>query len=88
MRTAEWHMDVEFQEDDSNTEAAVMLTLPDGTELRTSGRARRNPADPKLPQIGEEIAAARALLDLVHDLLDKASREIETATHKPAHLKA
>ena len=48
--------------------------------------ALRNPADPAQPQIGEEIAAARALSDLVHQLLDKAAAEIEDVTHKPAHL--
>jgi hypothetical protein len=50
------------------------------------GTARRNPDDPAQPQIGEEIAAARALSDVVHQLLDKAATQIEEATHKPAHL--
>ena len=57
-----------------------------GVELRARGTARRNPDDPAQPQIGEEIAAARALSDLVHQLLDKAATQIEEATHKPAHL--
>ena len=70
MQPVGWHIEVEFQEDDTRTEAAARL-LRDGVELRARGTARRNPDDPAQPQIGEEIAAARALSDLVHQLLDK-----------------
>lgn len=86
MQTARWQIDVDFQEDESRTDAAAVLRMPDGSELTASGHARRNPADPAQPQIGEEIAAARALSHLVHDLLDKAAGDIEDVTHKPAHL--
>lgn len=81
-----WHIDVTFSEDDIRTDATATLELPDGTQLRADGHARRNPADPAKPKIGEEIASARALSDLVHQLLDKAAGEIEEVTHKPAHL--
>jgi hypothetical protein len=84
MQPVGWHIEVEFQEDDTRTEAAARLRLRDGVELRARGTARRNPDDPAQPQIGEEIAAARALSDLVHQLLDKAATQIEEATHKPA----
>ena len=86
MQPVGWHIEVEFQEDDMRTEAAARLRLRDGVELRARGTARRSPDDPAQPQIGEEIAAARALSDLVHQLLDKAATQIEEATHKPAHL--
>ncbi|MFW6034608.1 MAG: dsRBD fold-containing protein [bacterium] len=36
--------------------------------------------------MGEEVASARALSDLVHQLLDKAAGEIEEVTHEPTHL--
>jgi hypothetical protein len=88
MQPVGWRVEVEFQEDDTRTEAAVVLRLRDGTELRARGHAKRNPDDPAQPRIGEEIAAARALSDLVHQLLDKASAEIEAVTHKPTHLTA
>jgi hypothetical protein len=42
------------------------------------GRSRRNPADPSIPQIGEELAAARALHDLANHLTDDARLMIET----------
>ena len=83
---AGWNVEIQFEEDESLTSAASQLRLQDGTELQGRGQARRNPADPAQPQIGEEIAAARALSDLVHQLLDKAAAEIEDVTHKPAHL--
>jgi hypothetical protein len=88
MQPVGWHVEVEFQEDDTSTNAAVLLRLPDRSELRAHGHAKRNPADPVQPRIGEEIAAARALSDLAHQLLDRAGAEIEEATHKPTHLTA
>jgi hypothetical protein len=88
MHTAGWNVELQFEEDESLTAAAAILRLEDGTEMQGRGQARRNPADPAQPQIGEEIAAARALSDLVHQLLDKAASEIEDVTHKPAHLTA
>jgi hypothetical protein len=88
MHTAGWNVELRFEEDESLTAAAAILRLEDGTEMQGRGQARRNPADPAQPQIGEEIAAARALSDLVHQLLDKAASEIEDVTHKPAHLTA
>jgi hypothetical protein len=84
MPTAGWHIEVEFDEDDTQTRAALLLRLPDGTELRSRGHAKRNPADPPQPRIGEEIAAARALSDLTHQLLEKAAAEISEVTHRPA----
>jgi hypothetical protein len=83
-----WDVEIQFEEDESLTSAASVLKLPDGSELQGRGQARRNPADPAQPRIGEEIAAARALSDLVHQLLEKAAAEIEDVTHKPAHLSA
>jgi Domain of unknown function (DUF1876) len=79
-----WHVEIEFDEDDTETKAALLLRLPDGAELRGRGQAKRNPADKPQPRIGEEIAAARALSDLTHQLLDKAAGEISEVTHRPA----
>lgn len=86
MPTTAWNIEVTFEEDDVRTDATARLRLPDGAELTADGHARRNPADPARPKIGEEIATARALSDLVHQLLDKAAGEIEEVTDEPAHL--
>ena len=84
MPTTGWHIDVEFDEDDTKTRAALLLRLPDGSELTARGHAMRNPSDQPEPRIGEEIAAARALSELTHQLLDKAAHEISESTHEPA----
>lgn len=36
--------------------------------------------------VGEEIAAARGLIALGTELLERASMRIEKATHQPVHL--
>lgn len=81
-----WHVEMEFREIDAKTEAAALLRLRDGTELRAHGRANKHPDDPEQPRVGEEIAAARALNDLARQLLAKAGVEIEEVTHLRAHL--
>jgi hypothetical protein len=86
METNNWQIDVTFREDDVRTDATATIRLADGSELSSNGYARRNPSDPARPQIGEEIAAARALSHLVHELLDKAANELEDVTHEPVHL--
>ena len=83
MQTVGWHVEIEFDEDDTDTKAALLLRLPDGVELRARGHAKRNPADIPQPLIGEEIAAARALADLTHQLLEKAAGEIPELPHRP-----
>jgi hypothetical protein len=86
MQAVEWEMSLVFREDADVTDATVTLQLADGTELRAQGRAKRSPDDPARPRIGEEIAAARALADLVHQLMNRAANEIEDITHEPARL--
>ncbi|MEE1754826.1 DUF1876 domain-containing protein [Streptomyces sp. SP18CS02] len=81
-----WHVEVEFAEEGSRTRAACMVRLPDGTEMRGHGHAKRHPDDMEQQRIGEEIAAARALNQLSRDLMKKAGGEIEEVTHIPAHL--
>jgi hypothetical protein len=81
-----WTIEVTFSEDDVRTDANAVLRMADGAELTANGHARRNPADPARPKIGEEIATARALSHLVHQLLDKAAGELEEVTHEPTHL--
>lgn len=84
MSTTSWQIDVRIDEDDTRTHADLTLRLPDGGELRARGHAQRNPSDQPQPSIGEEIATARALSDLTHQLLDRAASEISAVTHRPA----
>jgi hypothetical protein len=76
--TATWHIEMRFSEDLDNTMAVAALRGPRGQELRGHGQARRNPADRPAPVIGEEVAGARALSHLAHELLEYAAAEIES----------
>jgi hypothetical protein len=71
-----WTVTIVFSEDADKTRAdAVLSGGPD--DVCGWGRSRRNPADPDLPAIGEEVAAARALSDLAHHVLEAAAHRIE-----------
>ncbi|HVX42700.1 MAG TPA: DUF1876 domain-containing protein [Mycobacteriales bacterium] len=72
---ADWQMHVYLFEDDGHTSARVELRTPT-TVLNGSGQARRNPVDPDVPEIGDEIAVGRALVELGNQLLDTAGRDI------------
>jgi hypothetical protein len=80
-----WTVEVLFQEADDATDAEAILEI--GAHRYAGwGRARRNPADPKVPQIGEELAAARALSDLAHKVLDAAASAIEDFEGHPVQV--
>lgn len=81
-----WHVDIEFDEDDTHTHATVRAQLGGGETMTTLGDAFRNPKDASQPMIGEEIAAARGLIALGTELLQSASIRIERITHHPVHL--
>jgi len=86
MTTADrWPVEISLHEEDGKTRAEARLTRED-LGLIGHGLARRNPHDQEVTQIGGEIAAARALSDLAHQLLDEAAWQIESITHKRAHL--
>jgi hypothetical protein len=78
-------IEITFEEDADHTEARATLALR-GVTFSALGRARRNPADPNLPMVGEELAAARALADLAHKLMDAAAEVISDREGRPAHL--
>jgi hypothetical protein len=71
-----WSIEVLLEETGDETKAEALLELR-GDRLVGWGRARRNPQDPAIPRIGEELATARALGELAHKLLDVAATEIE-----------
>jgi hypothetical protein len=87
MSTADsWSVELSIGEDNGDTHALARLALKDGRHLSGHGKARRNPADPKVNEIGEEIAVARALSDLAHKLLGAAASGVEAVTHERANL--
>ena len=82
----DWHIDIAFDEDETHTHATVRARLGDDAEMTAIGDAFRNPSDISQPMIGEEIAAARALIALGTDLLHRAGSRIEAVTRHPVHL--
>jgi hypothetical protein len=80
-----WPIEISLQEEDRETRAEVRLTK-DSVGIVGHGLARRNPDDQEVTQIGEEIAAARALSDLAHQLLSDAAGQVEGITRQRAHL--
>jgi hypothetical protein len=81
-----WHVEIDFDEDETHTHATVRAQRGDGETVTTLGDAYRNPRDGSQPMIGEEIAAARGLIALGTELLQRASSRIEQVTHRPVHL--
>jgi hypothetical protein len=82
-----WTVDIEIAEHDGRTRAVARLGPQDGIQLVGVGHARLNPVDRDVPDIGDELAVARALSELAHTLLEVAAGDIEQITHEPAHLR-
>ncbi|MXM65962.1 DUF1876 domain-containing protein [Streptomyces sp. HUCO-GS316] len=76
--TVEWKVRLHLFEEEGSTKARVVLDT--GTTVLTGhGTAHRNPVDADVPEIGEELAAGRALHDLGRQLVEVAERDIEHA---------
>jgi uncharacterized protein DUF1876 len=86
--TGTWSVEILLSEREGRTHAEARLHTADRTHLVGAGTARLNPSDHDVPEIGEELAAARALSELAHRLLDAATEDIEAVTHAPAHVDA
>ena len=86
MRIKTWHVEVFIHEDGDRTVARAVLHTDDPTRVEGRGTARRAPKDVDIPEIGDEVAAARALHDLADALLRTAARDIAAFEDEPVHL--
>lgn len=84
--TKTWHVDIFIGEREGKTHAEARLRPADEVTLVGTGTARLNPTDHDVPEVGDELAAARALSDLAHRLLHAAADDIEQITHENVHL--
>lgn len=77
--TVEWEVRLYLFEDEGTTKARAVLDTGNigGTPLTGHGVAHRNPADTDVPEIGDELAAGRAMHDLAQQLVAAAERDIE-----------
>lgn len=70
------NLSIHLVEDETETVATATLDLR-GDHFEATGTARRNPNDPSKPVIGEELAIARALRRLEHQISEAAEEKIE-----------
>lgn len=70
-------LNLHLSEDDRDTVVFATLDLR-GDHFEALGRARRNPIDPPMPVVGEELAIARALHELTGQVMHAAQTKIET----------
>ncbi|MGW6917907.1 dsRBD fold-containing protein [Kitasatospora sp. NPDC054939] len=68
MRTKRWNLRLDLFEEGDATKVHAVLDTGD-TTLETHTTANRSPNDPPVPEIGDEYAAGRALVELGHQLL-------------------
>lgn len=70
------NLTIHIHEDEKTTLAYTELDLR-GDHFEASGKASRNPIDRPMPVVGEELAMARALSDLSHQVMESARVKIE-----------
>jgi uncharacterized protein DUF1876 len=88
MQEKGWSVNIVIDEHEGRTRAKAQLHAEDRSDLVGVGLARLNPADSDVPEIGNELATARALADLAHQLIEATAADIERATKQPPHLNA
>ncbi|MFJ5775551.1 DUF1876 domain-containing protein [Streptomyces sp. NPDC093094] len=79
MEDKQWTVQIYITEDGDDTRARAVLATSDADEsdsVTGRGTARRNPMDRPVPEIGDELAASRALEDLAVRLHDVAADDI------------
>ncbi|MER5667728.1 nicotinate phosphoribosyltransferase [Streptomyces mirabilis] len=77
LHTVEWKVRLYLSEDDEGTTKARVVVNTGTTTLTGHGAARCNPADAEVPEIGDELAAGRAMHDLGQQLVSTAERDIK-----------
>jgi hypothetical protein len=78
-------VDVTLTEADDECRATASVETSRGL-LRAEGIARRNPADPQIPMIGEELALGRALESLGEQLVSAATDHLSSPPSPEEHL--
>lgn len=79
------HIDVDVVENSDECQATATLTTTRGI-VQASGRARRNPADPTIPLVGEELAIGRAVRSLGEQLIAAGGDDLSDPPPAEEHL--
>jgi uncharacterized protein DUF1876/uncharacterized protein DUF1918 len=79
-RVRDWQVRVTVFGSDDDAEANVVLVADSPTHLTAHGHSHRSDDDRGVPEIGDEVAVARALRRLADQLLETAAEDIEAVT--------
>ena len=80
LHAREWQVRISVLGDDDDAEARVVLVADSPRHLTAHGHSHRSSADHSVPEIGDEVAVARALRRLADRLLETAAQDIEGVT--------
>ena len=83
----EWQVRVSIFESGDDTSAKVVLLSDAPTHLTARGQSRRSTGDTSVPEIGDEVAVARALRHLADQLLETATQDIVAMTGEDAYIR-
>jgi hypothetical protein len=86
MRIKTWHVELFLDEDGDRTVARAVLHTGLSTHLEGRGVTVRATHDTDVPEIGDEVATARALHELADELLRTAAGDIAALEHAPVRL--
>lgn len=78
-QTKRWTVIIDIDEHESRTRAVARLLTRDSDRLAGFGSARRAATDRDVPEIGDELAAARALAELARKLHATADADAAVA---------
>ena len=81
----EWPIRLYFFEEDGQTQARVALKA-DAGRLEVVGEAQCEPGDFDVPEIGDEVAAGRALIALGEKLLRSGEADVGDLRGSPVHI--
>jgi hypothetical protein len=78
LTTTRWDVQVFLSEKDGTTHAQARLFSSRPQHLTATGTAKLAPGDPQdVPEVGYELATARALLNLGEQLLRAAQEDVD-----------
>jgi hypothetical protein len=83
----EWTVRISIYESGDDTHAQAVLLGDSPQHLVTAGDSHRSPDDPVVPEIGDEVAAGRALRHLSEALLATADDDLAAVTGEDVHVR-
>jgi len=84
----EWTVRISIFESGDDTSANIVLLSDAPQQLRARGTSHRSSHDTSVPEIGDEVAVARALRHLADQLMDAAETDVSDMTGEEARIRA